>query len=244
VSSDRIVLADALDFLAAQPAGVARAVCFDPPYTVGSPVRVREDGAAGSVFGPLSFLHRTMTLSARALMPGGIVTAFTDVRRMADTGYVASMCGLRLATCVAWVRTRPGTGGLLRASWDPVLVFARGVPQVVSRAAIRNVVITAGDFGGEDFSETDLAREEFTADVPAVVEADYERPRRHPYSKPPGVYEHILRRVVRRGDTALDPFAGSGSSRTACRNLDMELRWSGCDIDPAYTETGPAEELL
>jgi hypothetical protein len=56
--------ADARDWLAAQAAGSARCVIFDPPYAVGTPVRGREDGAAGSVFGPLSFLHRTMTLSA------------------------------------------------------------------------------------------------------------------------------------------------------------------------------------
>ncbi len=231
--SDRIEHADALDWLARKEPRSARVVCFDPPYAIGTPVRGREDGAAGSVFGPLSFLHRTMSLSAGALVPGGILIAFTDVRRMADTGYVASMVGLRLATCVAWVRTRPGTGGLLRASWDPVMVFARGVPAVVSRAAVRNVVVTEGDCAGEDFSEADLAGEDFTADIPAVVEADYERPRLHHYSKPPEVYEHILR----RGDTVLDPFAGSGSSRTACGNLDMGLRWSGCDIDPAYAET-------
>ena len=95
------------------------------------------------------------------------------------------------------------------------------------------MVVTEGDCAGEDFSEADLAGEDFTADIPAVVEADYERPRLHHYSKPPEVYEHILR----RGDTVLDPFAGSGSSRTACGNLDMGLRWSGCDIDPAYAET-------
>jgi site-specific DNA-methyltransferase (adenine-specific) len=229
--------ADAREWLAAQPAGKARAVCFDPPYAVGTPVRGREDGAAGSVFGPLSFLHRTLTLSARALVPGGTLIAFTDVRRMADTGYVATTAGLRLATCVAWVRTRPGTGGLLRASWDPVMVFARGVPAVVSRAAVRNVVITEEDSGREDFSEADFGMEDFTGEaVPAVVEADYERPRRHPYSKPPAVYEHILRRVCRPHDLILDPFAGSGSSRTAAYNLGLDLVWRGCDIDPEYAE--------
>jgi hypothetical protein len=114
----------------------------------------------------------------------------------------------------------------------------------VSRAAVRNVVITEGPSGGEDFTEANLAGEDFTADIPAVVEAHCERPRLHPYSKPPAVYEHVLRRVVRRGDMVLDPFAGSGRSRTACRNLDMGLRWSGCDIDPAYAETGPEGEPL
>ena len=55
-------------------------------------------------------------------------------------GYVASTVGLRPAACVAWVRIRPGTGGLLRASPDPVLMVSRGVPDAVDRAATRNVV--------------------------------------------------------------------------------------------------------
>ena len=53
--------ADALDWLAAREPGRATAVIYAPPYAVGSPVRGREDGAAGSVFGPLSFLSRTMS---------------------------------------------------------------------------------------------------------------------------------------------------------------------------------------
>jgi hypothetical protein len=127
---------------------------------VGSPVRGREDGAAGSVFGPLSFLSRTMSLCARALRPGGIVIIFTDYKRMADMGYIASTVGLRPAACVAWVRNRPGTGGLLRASWDPVLVVSRGVPDAVDRAAIRNVVTaeTSPSFPATSSSTRPLGR--------------------------------------------------------------------------------------
>jgi hypothetical protein len=230
--SGRIELADAREWLAAQTPGSARCVIYDPPYSVSTPVRGREDGAAGSVFGPLSFLHRTMSLSARAVMPGGIVIIFGDGRRMPDLGDAACMTGLRPAAMVAWVRTRPGTGGLFRASWDPILIAARGVPKAVDRAAIRNVVITAGDFGGADLGMEDFSGE----DVPAVVEADYERPRRHPYSKPPAVYEHILRRVCRPHDLILDPFAGSASSRTAAYNLGLDLVWRGADIDSANAE--------
>ena len=83
---------------------------------------------------------------------------------MIDMAYLCSISGLRPATCTAWVRRRPGTGGLLRASWDPVLVAARGVPDAIDRAAIRNVIETI---------ETD-----------DVVYADYPVPRRHPYGKP------------------------------------------------------------
>ena len=124
-------------------------------------------------------------------------------------GYIASMTGLRPASCVAWVRNRPGTGGLFRASWDPILIAARGIPDAVDRSAVRNVI------------ETD-----------EVVYADYPSPRSHPYQKPVAVYEHILARTCRPGDLVLDPFAGSAGSRDAAARLD--LRWRGCDIDPDY----------
>jgi DNA modification methylase len=191
-------------------------VIFDPPYATTTPRAGKEDGAAGTVSGPLSFLHRTMALSARALMPGGIVIVFGDYQRLPDLMYAATTSGLRPSACVAWVRSRPGLGGLLRASWDPVLVVSRGTPDTVSRAAVRNVIVT-----------------EISSDV---IEADYELPRPHPYSKPPVVYAHLLRRVCRRGDVVLDPFAGSGSSRVAAEKLGLDLVWRGCDIDPAFAE--------
>ena len=206
--------ADALDWLARQEPGCAAAVVFDPPYAVGSPVRGREDGAAGSVSGPLSFMQRTMSLCARALRPGGIVIIFGDYKRLPDLMYAATTSGLRLSGCVAWVRTRPGTGGLFRSSWDPILIASRGTPDAVDRAAVRNVI------------ETD-----------AVVYANYPAKRAHPYEKPPEVLGHILARVCRRGDLVLDPFAGSGSSRVAAEKLGLDLVWKGCDIDPQFAET-------
>ena len=48
--------------------------------------------------------------------------------------------------------------------------------------------------------------------------------------------EYVLAPVCRRGDVVLDPFAGSGSSRTACERLDLDLVWRGCDIDAAHAE--------
>jgi DNA modification methylase len=209
----RIEHADALEWLTAREPGAAQAIIFDPPYAVGTPVRGREDGAAGSVFGPLAFMSRTLTLCARALKPGGIVAIFVDWRRLPDLGYVASTCGLRPAACISWVRKRPGTGGLFRSAWDPILIVARGVPEAVDRAAIRNVVETEDD----------------------VVEADYPTKRSHPYGKPPKVFTHILSRACRQGDLVLDPFAGSGASREAA--LALGLSWQGCDVDPAFAES-------
>lgn len=196
----KIEHADALMWLAALEPDCATAAVYDPPYAVGTPVRGKEDGAAGSVFGPLSFMAKTLELTARALRPGGICMIFADWRRMPDLGYVASTVGLRPATTVAWVRTRPGTGGLFRASWDPILIVSRGVPDSIDRAAIRN-----------------------------VVEANYPTKRRHPYEKPPEVYAHVLRRICRPDDLVIDPFAGSGSSRVAALDLGLNWRGCDID---------------
>lgn len=192
--------ADALDWLARYEGSDAKLVVFDPPYAVGTPVRGREDGAAGSVFGPFGFLSRSLELAAHAVQPGGAVMIFADWRRMPDLAYMASTVGLRPSTCVAWVRSRPGTGGLFRASWDPILIASRGVPDAVDRAAIRN-----------------------------VVEADYPIPRRHPYEKPVEVFSHVMRRTCRPGDLVLDPFAGSGASRDAAIPLSLEWRGCDID---------------
>lgn len=181
---------DALVWLPSIETGSARAVVFDPPYAVGSPVRGREDGAAGSVFGPLSFMSRTLRECARIIKPGGIVMIFADWRRMPDLAYIASTVGLRPSTQVAWVRNRPGTGGLLRASWDPILIASRGTPDAIDRAAIRNVVM-----------------------------ADYSSKRSHPYGKPKAVYLHVLARVCRPGDLIVDPFAGSCVTRQVAGEL-------------------------
>lgn len=206
----RIDHADALDWLADCEAGTATLVVFDPPYAVGTPVRGREDGAAGSVFGPLSFMSRTLSQVARVLRPGGVCMIFADWRRMPDLAYVASTTALRPSTCIAWTRKRPGTGGLFRSAWDPILIVSRGVPDAIDRAAIRNVI------------ETDES----------VVEADYLTKRGHPYEKPAQVFRHVMERICRPGDLVLDPFAGSGVSGRVADELG--LKWRGCDIDPAF----------
>lgn len=203
--------ADALDWLASKPAGCATVVVFDPPYAVGTPVRGKEDGAAGSVFGPLSFLSRTLSETARTLRPGGVAVIFADWRRMADLAYIATTVGLRASTCLAWTRKRPGTGGLFRSAWDPILIVSRGVPDALDRAAIRN-----------------------------VVEADYPTKRRHPYEKPAEVFRHILPRIAQQGELVLDPFAGSGVSGQVAAELGLRWEGCDIDPMFARSGSTPA----
>ena len=200
--------ADALDWLAAIEPDSARAVVYDPPYSRGTRMHGLPDGAAGRVAAPFSFMHRTLELAARAVMPDGVVICFGDWELLPDLAYLASISGLREQSHLVWTRSRPGGGWLFRSACDPVLIASRTSPDRVSAAAVRN-----------------------------WFAADYEVPRAHPYSKPPELIAYILARVCRRGDTVLDPFAGSGSSRVAAEKLGLDLVWKGADIDPQYAET-------
>ena len=199
--------ADARNWLAGMKSDSARVIVFDPPYSRYKPMRGREDGAAGSVSAPFRFLHETLGMCARVIAPKGIVICFGDWALLPDLEYICSITGLREQAHVAWVRSRPGGGGLFRGACDPVLIASRTPPDRIDKAALKNWLL-----------------------------ADYEIPRRHPYSKPPELLSYIMGRVCRRGDTVLDPFAGSGSSRIAAESLDLDLIWQGCDVDPVYAE--------
>jgi DNA modification methylase len=212
--SSLIEHADGVEWLSSQAPGSARVVVFDPPYSRFSPMRGREDGAAGSVARPFTFLYKALSACARVIEPKGIVICFADWELLGDLEEMASMTGLREQAHLAWIRSRPGGGGMFRGACDPVLIASRTPPGRVDRAALKNWFL-----------------------------ADYEIPRKHYYSKPPELLAYIMGRVCRRGDLVLDPFAGGGSSRVAAESLKLDLAWRGADIDAAFAETSfdPAE---
>ena len=220
--SGRIERAEARAWLAEQEPGCAAAIVIDPPYSRGTPVRGREDGAAGSTARPWKLLRETLELCVPLLVmprepytrpahkkdPVGIVVMFTDWSLLGDLEDVACSVGLREQAHLAWCRNRSGGGAMFRSAADPVLIASRISPRPVDKSY----------------------------HVPNWFRADHELPRPHPYSKPVPLLEYILGRVLRRGDTVLDPFSGSGSTRTACDNLKLDIRFRGADLDPQYAE--------
>jgi site-specific DNA-methyltransferase (adenine-specific) len=181
----------------------ARLVVLDPPYRgpTDVPPRGRDDGAGGQVFNLFGFFHEVFVSTRNALMEGGVAMTFCDFKRTGDVCQLAFMAGLRLNTCIAWTWNRMGTGGLFRSSWSPILIFSRGSADALSKDAVPNQI--------------------HCEPVPP-------QQRRHVYEKPVAIYRHVFKRVLRPGDVVVDPFAGSGSSKSVAE--EFGALWQGCDI--------------
>jgi hypothetical protein len=104
-------------------------------------MRGRGDGAAGSDAAPFSFMHRTMSLAARAVQPKGIVMVFSDCELLGDISYITSTCGLREHQHLARCRSCPAGGRLFGGACDPVLIASRTPPDRVDKAAVQNWIV-------------------------------------------------------------------------------------------------------
>lgn len=145
----------------------AGCVILDPPYHMSpSTFRGKDDGAASASAAPVRLVNETLRQTERLLPDGGCAFVFCDWRRGPDLTYLITLSGLRVSTCLAWVRTRPGTGGMFRGAWDPIYVASKGTPTIKDKAA-----------------------------VPNVIQCEHPTDREHPYEKPAPVWRHLLSRI-------------------------------------------------
>jgi DNA modification methylase len=199
-----IVQGDVLDILQEESSASFDTIFADWPYSQMSPVRGKDNGAAGRIYGPFSFLHRVLQGLHRVAKPGAHLYVFGDWRGIPDTGYALSTSGWFPTTIIAWDKCYVGTGGFWRSSWDPIWFATKGPADHRTDRALPNVIRVAAD-----------------------------RTRgRHPAQKPEGLWSRLCEPSVVKGSRVLDAFAGSGSSRQPVR--DNQGFWYGIDIDPEY----------
>jgi site-specific DNA-methyltransferase (adenine-specific) len=203
---------DALDVLPTiRTAGI---VALDPPYSmVPNSVRGRDDGAAGTSGAPVALLSRTLGETRRLLIDGGVAGLLCDWRRLPDVSYMATLTGLRIATCVAWIRTTVGTGGLLRSAWDPMLVLSSGTPKVRDQAAIPN-----------------------------TVHANAPNPKCHPYEKPVALWSRLFDRIPRTTVVDPFAGSGSSAAAALAAGhvwIGIEVDERYCEVIARRLDQGP-----
>jgi len=215
----------------------AAIVIADPPYNVaidgnvsnltgGKARRKHREFAMAS--GELSeveftaFLTTACALMAKASLDGALHYVFMNWRNAFALMAAGRVAYDDLINVCVWVKPGGGMGGLYRSAHEFVLVFKHG------RASHQNNV-RLGKFGR---NRTNIWAYPGSAAARHGEEADLTAP--HPTPKPLVMIADALLDASARGDVALDPFLGSGSTLIACERVGRRCR--GLEIDPLYVD--------
>jgi len=132
----------------------------------------------------------------RIIKPEGVIILFTA----GGTGIVKTAQliteidkNFKLIQCIPWLK-RPGMGGNYRSSYEVILIFKKD----------NNLKYT---FNGSQ-------RKNYIDNIAGISKAD-----RHATEKPLALMEDVIKTHTNKGDLVFDPFAGSGSTLVAAKNL-------------------------
>lgn len=138
----------------------------------------------------------------RVLKPDSLCVSFYGWNRV-DSFFAAwRAAGFRIAGHLVFTKSYASKAGLVKYQHESAYLLAKGRPAV-------------------------------PADPIADVQPwQYSGNRYHPTQKPLNCLRTLIAAFTRPGDTVLDPFAGSGSTCVAARELGR--RYIGIEIDPNY----------
>ncbi len=168
------------------------------------------------------FLNRALGRTIAYTRPGAILYVCMDWRHMRELCEAGEEVGLALKNLVVWNKTNGGMGTFYRSKHELIFVFKLGdVPHVNS-------------FG---LGETGRYRTNVW-DYPGISSISGSRGEElamHPTVKPVALVSDALRDCSRRGDSVLDPFAGSGTTLIAAEVTGRTAHL--IEYDPLYCDT-------
>jgi DNA modification methylase len=212
---------DTLSILSSLECGNVAAVVTDPPYSSGnlpesmkqkSSPRLRgwqwEDKIMAtdqlSTLGFIWLMRELLLLARERMSDGASVLLCIDWRNWGNLVGAVESAGFRVNNMVVWDKLTIGMGNGFRNQHELVLYGSKGTPRVISKA------------------------------IPNVIGAKREDNEFHQSPKPVTLMEKMLRVVSDSNDLVLDPFAGSGSTLLAAKNLNR--RAIGIEIEERYCE--------
>lgn len=204
---------DCREVLADMAAESVAAVLTDPPYTDRTHSKARSLTAGAVTEGIRTFAAITDAdlrdiLSELARVSSGWVVATLDYRHAVEFD-VSPPDGLKVQRLGVWVKTNPTpqlSGDRPAQGWESIAYM--------HRADRRSKWSGGGSHGN------------YVAPIPP--------PEGHPTAKPLPLVAKWVRWFTERGDTVLDPFAGSGTTLRAAK--DEGRKAIGVELDEAYCE--------
>lgn len=223
-ADDHVTLyhADALDVLADLDHAVD-AVITDPPYASGTRMEAAKTDTGKTMLRAGRFASRPIDLdqmtttgfvwlmravairSRTLLVEGGSFLSFIDWRQWPNLVGALETANLRIQTMVVWDKQHFGMGNGFRSQHELVCHASKGVPNVYDKGI------------GNVFRH------------PRVEPVD------HPSPKPEEVMQKLIRCVTPADGLVLDPFAGSGTTLRAAKNIGR--RAIGIESVEAHCET-------
>src|SRR3954447_3221095 len=204
-----VSVADAVEWLRAQPAESIDLLVTDPDYeslekhrAIGTTTRLKHSKASSNdwftVF-PNARFGELFTEAHRVLKRNTHLYLFCDAETMFVARPEAERAGFHFWKPLVWDKQAIGMGYHYRARYEFILFFEKG------KRRLNNLGI---------------------ADVIAVPRVH----RGYPAEKPPAVSEVLIGQSTLAGDVVADPFMGSGSVGVAA--LKTGRRFRGCDLNP------------
>lgn len=240
---DRVIHGDNCETLAAMPAESVDLVVTSPPYD-----DLRTYGGHSWDF------ERLASELTRVLKPGGVIVwvvadatinGSETLTSMRQAIHFKDVCGLNVHDTMVYQKNGQGAVGSIRAywqEWEYMLVLAKGAPRTVNRIEDRKkarigkgTVNSARRKADGTMPESKRIITKEMGIRPNVWKYDTGgRDTDHPAPFPQALASDHIQSWSNPGDVVLDPFAGSGTTLKAAKELNR--RFIGIEINPEYVE--------
>jgi site-specific DNA-methyltransferase (adenine-specific) len=229
--------------MASLPAGCARLIVADPPYSIGKAAWDRFDSRETY----LAWTDRWVRAAHRLLSADGTMYICGYPEPMSE---IAARVGPLFTSwrCLVWFYRNKAS---MRRDWgrshESVLHLRKGRDMFFDLDAVRQpynrhtrryparTQAPTSQYGPPPqapwLPHREGARPRDVLEIPTLCNGSAEKTA-HPTQKP----EELIRRLVlassSRGDLVIDPFGGSGTTYVVCEETGR--RWLGCEREPAY----------
>ena len=239
---DQIIYGDNVTVLSTLPDECIDLVVTSPPYD-----DLRTYGGHSWDFAGVA---RELT---RVLKPGGVIVWVVADATMDGSETLTSMrqaihfkdvCGLNVLDTMIYQKAGTGACGsnlCYWQSWEYMLVLTKGKPSVVNRLRDKKNLWAGNVTGAGRRAKDGTLKDTKTRIKPDVgIRENIWRytfdmsAHGHPAVFPGALASDHIQSWSNPGDVVLDPFAGSGTTLKAAKELNRH--WLGIEINPAYVE--------
>ena len=239
--TDRILVGDCLEQLAAVPSGLVDCVFADPPYNLQlkgelyRPNNTRVDGVdqVWDRFDDLraydAFTRAWLTQMRRVLKPDGSIWVIGTYHNIFRLGAALQDLGFWILNDVVWLKTNPMPNFRGRR-------FTNAHETLIWAARSADARYTFNYEAMKRLNDDLQMRSDWTLPLCGGPERlkDGDGRKLHPTQKPEALLYRVILASTRPGDLILDPFFGTGTTGAVARRLGR--RYLGIERDAGYVQ--------